>query len=83
MKEWAPQLGQVLSAVIPDGRSRRRQPRHTSGALLGCCDTGLISINRIHSCEGLQLFRIASVPVGMPLAVLGEPAGTGGPFTAR
>ena len=66
-KESAAQLGQVLSAVIPDGRSRRRQPRHTSGALLDCCNTGLISVNRIHSCEGLQLFRIASVPAGMPL----------------
>ena len=39
-------------------------------------------MNRIHSCEGLQLFRIASIPAGMPLAVLVEPAGTGGPFTA-
>ena len=69
-KESAPQLGQVLSAVIPDGRSRRRQPRHTSRALLDCCDTGLININRIHSCEGLQLFRIASVRLGLLLAAL-------------
>src|SRR4029450_12051105 len=35
-------------------------------------------MNRIHSCEGFQLFRIASVPAGMPLAVLLEPAGSGG-----
>jgi hypothetical protein len=66
MNELAPHLGQALSAVIPDERRRRRQPRHTSRALLHPGrDAELISMNRIHSCEDSQLFRIASTRDGL------------------